>query len=94
MKYQQIVFRRESNREVDFELKTVTFGINCAPFLAIRTLLQLVDDSGSEWLLASEILWKMMYVDDALAGLHKVSEAIEIRDQLRSALFSAGFAVM
>ena len=42
-------YYKESDREVeDFELKTVTVGVNCAPFLAIRTLLQLADDGGSE----------------------------------------------
>ena len=46
-----------------------------------------------EWSLASEILWEMMYVDDALAGAHIVSGAIEARKQLRSALSSAGFSM-
>ena len=94
MKYQRIVFREESNREVeDFELKTVTFGVNCAPFLAMWTLLQLADDGGYEWLLASEILREMMYVDYALAGALDFSGTIDGRDKLRSALSSAGFSM-
>ena len=94
MKYQRIVFRRESNREVeDFELKTVTFGVNCASFLTIWTLLQLSDDGGSEWPLVFEILREMMNVDDALARAHNVSGAIEAREQPRSALSTAEFSM-
>ncbi|XP_075162489.1 uncharacterized protein LOC142235120 [Haematobia irritans] len=75
----------------DFELKTVTFGVNCAPYLAIRTMIQLADDVQSQYPKASEILRNCMYVDDALAGSHSISEAIESRNQLILALKSAGF---
>ncbi|XP_017493933.1 PREDICTED: uncharacterized protein LOC108382046 [Rhagoletis zephyria] len=40
--YQQIVFRSETNSPIhDYKLKTVTFGVNCAPYITIRTLHQL-----------------------------------------------------
>ncbi|XP_075167705.1 uncharacterized protein LOC142239828 [Haematobia irritans] len=43
---QRIVFRDSPQKDVqDYELQTVTFGVNCAPYLAIRTLLQLADNS-------------------------------------------------
>lgn len=31
----------------DYSLRSVNFGVKCAPYLAIRTLLQMVDDSES-----------------------------------------------
>ncbi|XP_065355901.1 uncharacterized protein LOC135950281 [Calliphora vicina] len=92
--FQRIVFRNNPNSDLkDFELKTVTFGLNCAPFLAIRTLLQLADDVEEKLPWASKILRRMMYVDDALVGTHEISLAITARDQLILALSSAGFSM-
>ena len=94
VKYQRKVFREGSDGELeDYELKAVTFGVNCAPFLAMQALLQLTDDRDPEWLLTSVILRGMMYVDHALAGAHNVSGAIEAPEQLRSALSSAGISM-
>lgn len=93
-RFQRIIFRKNPNEDIhDFELKTVTFGINCAPFLAIRTLLQLATDVEKELPLAAKILREMMYVDDALAGAHDIDLAIQARDQLIAALSSAGFSM-
>ena len=90
--YQRILFRRDETEEVqEYELQTVTFGINCAPYLAIRTLLQLASDVDGSHPLASDILRNSMYVDDVLAGAHTVSSACAARDELREVLKSAGF---
>ncbi|XP_075155812.1 uncharacterized protein LOC142229153 [Haematobia irritans] len=90
--FQRILYREDANGPIrDYELKTVTFGVNCAPYLAIRTLLQLACDVQSIYPLASDILRNSMYVDDALVGAHTVSDAREARDQLVRALASAGF---
>ncbi|XP_073814248.1 uncharacterized protein [Musca autumnalis] len=43
--FQRILFRNHPCETIhDFELQTVTFAVNCAPYLVIRTLLQLADD--------------------------------------------------
>ncbi|XP_070855048.1 uncharacterized protein [Drosophila suzukii] len=34
--FQRILFRNSEGHIRDFELHTVTFGVNCAPFLVIR----------------------------------------------------------
>ncbi|XP_075167783.1 uncharacterized protein LOC142239930 [Haematobia irritans] len=92
--FQRILFRQNPNKCIqDYELDTVTFGVNCAPFLAIRTIMQLADDVRAVYPLASEILLNSMYVDDALAGGHSIQEAINSRDQLIAALKSAGFSM-
>lgn len=89
---QRILFRESPNDPIsDYELQTVTFGVNCAPYLAIRTLLQLADDCESEYPLASNILRKSMYVDDVLAGAHDLDTAILARDQLIASLSTAKF---
>ncbi|XP_075163135.1 uncharacterized protein LOC142235763 [Haematobia irritans] len=92
--FQRILFRKDPNDCIkDYQLDTVTFGVNCAPFLAIRTIRQLADDIRSTYPLASDILMNSMYVDDALAGGHCIVDAIESRDQLIAALKSAGFSM-
>lgn len=90
--FQRILFRNSCDEEIqDYELKTVTFGVNCAPYLAIRTMLQLADDVQQQYPLAAEILRRFTYVDDALAGAHDVETALKARNELISALDSAGF---
>lgn len=90
----QIVFKKNpKNGLQNFELTTVTFGINCAPFLAIRTLLQLASDVETELPLSAKILLRMMYVDDAQAVAHDIEIAKKAREQLLKALSSAGFSM-
>ncbi|XP_075150323.1 uncharacterized protein LOC142224439 [Haematobia irritans] len=92
--YQRILFRHDPTDIIhDYELNTVTFGVNCAPFLAIRTIIQLANDIRSEYPLASDILLNSMYVDDALAGGHSICDTVKSRDQLIAALNSAGFSM-
>jgi len=39
--FQRNLFRNSEGHIRDFELQTVTFGVNCEPFLAIRVLSQI-----------------------------------------------------
>ncbi|XP_037811311.1 uncharacterized protein LOC119603370 [Lucilia sericata] len=92
--YQRILFRENPFDTVqDYELKTVTFGINCAPYLAIRTIHQLADDIEMLYPKGSNILRHFMYVDDVLAGEHTISESIVSRNELILSLQSAGFSL-
>ncbi|XP_075150765.1 uncharacterized protein LOC142224874 [Haematobia irritans] len=93
--FQRILFRKSPTETLeDYELLTVTFGVNCAPFLAIRTLLQLAEAVADTYPLASKILQENLYVDDVLAGAHTIEDAITSRKQLILALESAGFQLM
>ncbi|XP_051864261.1 uncharacterized protein LOC127566283 [Drosophila albomicans] len=89
--FQRILFRTSDGEIRDFELNTVTFGVNCAPFLALRVLQQLADDIRLEYPLASRVISNNMYVDDVLAGTHTREEAIRTIAELCAALDSAGF---
>ncbi|XP_075155773.1 uncharacterized protein LOC142229117 [Haematobia irritans] len=52
--FQRILFRENPNNPVqEFELKTVTFGLNCAPYLAIHTIIQLANDVQEKYPLAT-----------------------------------------
>ncbi|XP_058980324.1 uncharacterized protein LOC131803245 [Musca domestica] len=90
--YQRILFRTSPVEKVqDFCLQTVTFGVNCAPYLAIRTLLQLSDDSRESHPSASSILRNQIYVDDILSGAHSLIEATSYLHEMIDLLSSAGF---
>lgn len=91
-KYQRILYRSSPENDLtDYQLKTVTFGVNCAPYLALRTLLKLADDEEHRFPVGSKILRNNMYVDDALVGVHTISEGIEARESLINILKTAGF---
>ncbi|XP_037827511.1 uncharacterized protein LOC119615570 [Lucilia sericata] len=90
--YQRIVYRSSEKDDIeDYQLKTVTFGVNCAPYLALRTLLQLASDEEKRFPVGSKILRESMYVDDALVGTHTIPDALVARDQLIDILETAGF---
>lgn len=77
----------------DFELKTVTFGVNCAPYLTIRTLLEVAKQSEEDTPIVSDILRNFMYVDDVLWGAHDIHTVIQARKDLVNVLNSAGFSL-
>ncbi|XP_044778770.1 uncharacterized protein LOC120285216 [Drosophila simulans] len=89
--FQRILFRNKEGDILDFELKTVTFGVNCAPFLAIRVLQQLAEDIQVPFPNASRIIQQHMYVDDVLAGANSVNEAQSSIRELQAALSAPGF---
>lgn len=90
--FQRILFRPDPQGPVkDYSLKTVTFGVSCAPYLAIRTLRQLAIDSQEEFPQAARILQKETYVDDILSGSHDIESALESLHQTIEVLKSAGF---
>ncbi|XP_041451287.1 uncharacterized protein LOC121404935 [Drosophila obscura] len=89
--YRRILFRDRNGDVCDYELTTVTFGVNCAPYLALRFLKQLAQEVRPQLPMASVILESDMYVDDVLAGAHSQSHAISAIAELREALDSAGF---
>ncbi|XP_044778557.1 uncharacterized protein LOC123327126 [Drosophila simulans] len=89
--FQRILFRNKEGDIRDFELKTVTFGVNCAPFLAIRVLQQLAENVQVPFPNASRIIQQHMYVDDVLAGANSVNEAQSSIRELQAALSASGF---
>ncbi|XP_065355424.1 uncharacterized protein LOC135949900 [Calliphora vicina] len=90
--FQRILFRKSVNEPIkDYELQTVTFGVNCAPYLAIRTLLELAKEVETTHPIASHILKNNMYVDDVLSGAHTIEDAKFAQNEMITVLDSAGF---
>ena len=76
--FQRILFRNSPRENVnDFKLNTVTFGVNCALYLAIRTSLKLANHCERENPYISNIVRNYMYMDELLFGSHSIDDAIK-----------------
>ncbi|GBM47548.1 hypothetical protein AVEN_90261-1 [Araneus ventricosus] len=91
---QRIVWKTGSNAVVSvYRLKTVTYGMSNAPFLAIRTLQQLAEDEKSRFPLASEVLLHDIYMDDIVSGVPDLETARRLQSLLRDVLQSCGMTL-
>ncbi|UYV69365.1 hypothetical protein LAZ67_6003331 [Cordylochernes scorpioides] len=91
---QKILWRGTSNEPmIHYRLNTVTYGTSPAPFLALRTLIQLAIDEGSQYPRAAEALRKETYVDDILTGAEDSESAILLREELICLLQKGGFVL-
>ncbi|GFT58345.1 integrase catalytic domain-containing protein [Trichonephila clavipes] len=84
---QRIIWKHGLDTEiVTYRLKTVTYGLSNAPFLAIRALQQLVKDEKSRFPLASETLLYDTFMDDIVSGAPDLETAQQLQSQLTDAL--------
>ncbi|XP_018376534.1 PREDICTED: uncharacterized protein LOC108769825 [Trachymyrmex cornetzi] len=84
------------NRDGDvetYQLTTVTYGLACAPFLALRTLAQLIEDEGDTFPLAVPSLKQGRYVDDIFGGADTIPQVKEIVRQVNSLCMAGGFSL-
>lgn len=90
--FQRILWRHQpTDRMREFRLTTVTYGLACAPFLAIRTLRQFADDDGTRYLRGAKALRQDCYVDDIVTGANTKLEAISMQSELRDLCMTGGF---
>ncbi|UYV63265.1 hypothetical protein LAZ67_2003580 [Cordylochernes scorpioides] len=91
---QKILCRETSNEPmIPYRLNTVTYDTSPAPFLALRTLIQLTIDEGSQYPRAAEALRKETYVDDILTGAEDSESAMLLREELICLLQKGGFVL-
>ncbi|XP_020299330.1 uncharacterized protein LOC109863477, partial [Pseudomyrmex gracilis] len=89
---QRILWRYDATEKVqDYKLNTVTYGLACAPFLALRTLQQLAQDEEQNFPLGAAALKKHVYVDDILTGADTMKETQELQKQLLLLCKAGGF---
>ncbi|XP_011868288.1 PREDICTED: uncharacterized protein LOC105562229, partial [Vollenhovia emeryi] len=90
--WQRILWRDRADVELEeFQLNTVTYGLACAPFLAMRTLRQLADDEERESPLGAAVLRRDVYMDDILTGASSIEAAKAVREQLVGICRAGGF---
>lgn len=90
--YQRILWRFSPLEQIrDYRLLTVTFGLNCSPFLAIRTLLEIAKRCNKEHPEVSDLLENSTYVDDIVSGCDSLSFALKLQKDIISVLEASGF---
>lgn len=90
--FQRILWRFNPNDPLsEYILNTVTFGLNCSPYLAMRVLLELAKLEKENFPRASYILQHQIYIDDILGSASSESEAISLQKDLIDLLSRGGF---
>jgi hypothetical protein len=90
--YQIIVWRKRPDLPIEtFRLKTVTYGLACSPYLAIRCLHEVAKVNSSQYPTVAEVIERDFYVDDLITGADTVDAAVKMRDQITTLLASSGF---
>jgi hypothetical protein len=90
--YQLIVWRKRPDLPIEtFRLKTVTYGLACSPYLAIRCLHEVAKVNSSQYPTVAEVIERDFYVDDLITGADTVDAAVKMRDQITTLLASSGF---
>lgn len=88
---QRILWYNSNEQLITYRLTTVTYGLNCAPFLALRTLQQLVIDEGHKYPQAVPCLERGRYMDDIFGGADSIQETQQIIYQLTNLCMAGGF---
>lgn len=87
--FQGILWRPNAAGKVrEYQLNTVTYGLACAPFLAVRTMRQLATDKEAQ---SPRALQRDCYVDDIITGADTVQDAITLQNELRELCTAGGF---
>ncbi|XP_037929297.1 uncharacterized protein LOC119663766 [Teleopsis dalmanni] len=91
---QRIMWRvRHGDAPTTFRLLTLTYGTNCAPYLAIKVLRTLAKEEQTRFPRAAESILNEFYIDDVLSGGDTPIEAAEKLHELQELLATAGFTL-
>ena len=71
----------------------VTFGITSAPFLATKSVLQLVEEHQKTLPQAGKAVKESFYVDDGLPSVETKEETINLYQQLQQLLQTGAFTL-
>ena len=89
--WQRLLWRDSTDTPIkDYVALTVTYGLNCAPYLAMRSILQLAEDGRHSHPLAYLILTNQIYIDDIFLAADHKEQVIAQRNQLIDLLATAG----
>lgn len=89
--YQKLIWRPTPNDSLTFfNLMVVTFGVKSSPFLALRTIHQLILDEAENFSLSKNIADKL-YMDDLVASFGTEEECILFYKNITDLFKSGGF---
>ncbi|XP_063384763.1 uncharacterized protein LOC134670879 [Cydia fagiglandana] len=90
--FQRILWRETPEENIkEYKMLRVTFGTSSAPYLAVKSLIQVAKDEGKDFPLAAERVKHEFYMDDLMSGCESEEEAIEIYKQMNELLKRGGF---
>jgi len=90
-RYQHILWRSSPEQRLQvYELNTVTYGVNCAPYLAIKVLRSIAELECNDFPSVKEALLYQTYVDDICVGGDTLDEVLSLQDGLIQVLQCAG----
>ncbi|XP_070530058.1 uncharacterized protein [Cardiocondyla obscurior] len=91
-KMQRIVWRYDPAEDVnDYQLNTLTYGLACAPFVALRVLQQLAEDEKEKYPIGASVLQSETYMDDILTGASSVNGIRALIKDLVAICMAGGF---
>ncbi|XP_046396398.1 uncharacterized protein LOC124163497 isoform X1 [Ischnura elegans] len=91
---QAIVWRFDPLHKIKiYLLSTLTYGLKCSPFIAIRVLQQLAKDEAVNFPLGSTVLEKETYMDDVLSGDHEIHTALAKQKDVINLCMVGGFSL-
>lgn len=89
---QRIIWRSDPTKPlIDYQLTTVTFGVNSSPFLAVATIQHHAKNAKERYPQASELILSDLYMDDLSSGCDDLETATQIQKQTTQILADAGF---
>lgn len=90
--FQRIIYRKNPTDPLEeYHLTTVTFGINCSPYLAVATVQHHAKKESVHCPEACEIITDDSYMDDVSSGCPDDEKAIKIQKEVTQTLAKAGF---
>lgn len=82
-RYQHILWRASPYDPIkEYELNTITYGTNCAPYLALRVLQYIAEHDCRDFPMVKQALQHHTYVDDICFGVDSIHEATKIQSDL------------
>ncbi|XP_070529847.1 uncharacterized protein [Cardiocondyla obscurior] len=89
---QRIVWRNDPAENInDFQLNTLTYGLACSPFVALRVMQQLAEDEKEKFSIGASVLRSETYMDDILTGASSVPEIRALIKDLVAICMAGGF---
>lgn len=90
--FQRILYRFSPEETLKvFQYNRVAFGLRSSPFLALRTVKQLVADEGSKFPLAEDIASRDIYMDDVATSVIDEAQAVQATNELLKLFIAGGF---
>ncbi|KAL4083557.1 hypothetical protein QTP88_028873 [Uroleucon formosanum] len=90
-KFQHVLWRASPHDAVrEYELHTVTYGVNCAPFLALRVLQYIASNDCEHFDSVRHALLRQTYVDDICTGADSIAELLQVQSDLIGVLKKSG----